>query len=117
MFLLYKLSFKGKFIENVSKRSIILFFLHVPCKMQISVTMPIIAKRCLRAAFRNTLNTAEILNAYRFHRKQSPKTLEPANSTFYNEFSGLRLQMPPDRASMAVVLEVILLFLRICYME
>lgn len=85
--------------------------------MQISVTMSIITKCYLKVAFCNTLNGAEILNAYRFHRKQRPKTLGPANSTFYNGFSGLRLQMPPDRASTAVILEVILLFLRICYME
>ncbi|XP_076431831.1 N-acetylated-alpha-linked acidic dipeptidase 2 isoform X5 [Peromyscus maniculatus bairdii] len=42
----------------------------------------------------------------RFHSNQRLKTLELANHTFYNGFSGLRLQMPPDRVSAAVILEI-----------
>jgi hypothetical protein len=48
--------------------------------------MPIISKSYLTAAFCETLNKAELLNAYRFHINKRPKTLEPANHTFYNGF-------------------------------
>lgn len=72
--------------------------------------MPIVSNGYLTATFCDRLNRAEILNAYRFHINIRLKTLEPANHTFYNGFSGLRLQMPSDRASAAFILQVILFF-------
>lgn len=116
MFFIFIFSFKEKFLEKVSKYQQYWSF---TCSLQNTNICQDAnyQKALLNSSLCDTLNGAEILNACRFHSNQRLKTLELANHTFYNGFSGLRLQMPPDRVSAAVILEVILLFLRTCYMK